>query len=284
MWSLNYSSVNEIAEVLSSHNLAMTKKFGQNFLISPEARESIVRLIAPREGMEIWEVGPGLGAITHLLVASGAAVTAFEIDHGFASILRDEAFPDDGNFSLVEGDALDTLFSMDKSPDRVVGNLPYNVGSQIIARMIERPVLPPLMVFTLQREVGERMTSQPGDEEYSSFSILTQIDYRNEIAFTIKPGSFYPAPKVESAVVVMRRKERSLIEEKDRVLFISLVRALFAQRRKTIRNNLLSSPYFSSMGRERIESAFASLGLSGSERAETLSFQDLAALMLGLKA
>ena len=256
----------------------MTKKFGQNFLIAPEAREGIVRLIGPEPGMAVWEIGPGLGAITHLLVRSGAAVTAFEIDHGFASILRDEAFRDDTNFTLVEGDALDTLFSMQGCPERVVGNLPYNVGSQIIARMIERSVLPPLMVFTLQKEVGERMTSRAGDDEYSSFSILTQIDYDNEIAMTIKPGSFYPAPKVESAVVVMRRRKDSLVGQDERPLFISLVRALFAQRRKTIRNNLLSSPRFSSLGKERIEAVLASTGLDGSERAETLSLDTLKAL------
>ena len=278
MWSLNYSSISEIVEILSSHGLAMTKKFGQNFLIAPEAREGIVRLIGPEPGMAVWEIGPGLGAITHLLVRSGAAVTAFEIDHGFASILRDEAFRDDTNFTLVEGDALDTLFSMQGCPERVVGNLPYNVGSQIIARMIERSVLPPLMVFTLQKEVGERMTSRAGDDEYSSFSILTQIDYDNEIAMTIKPGSFYPAPKVESAVVVMRRRKDSLVGQDERPLFISLVRALFAQRRKTIRNNLLSSPRFSSLGKERIEDVLASTGLDGSERAETLSLDTLKAL------
>ena len=282
MWSLNYSSINEIMEVLSSHSLAMTKKFGQNFLIAPEAREAIVRIIAPKEGMRIWEIGPGLGAITHLLVASKADVRAFEIDHGFASILRSEAFADEANFTLVEGDALETLFKEDLLPDRVVGNLPYNVGSQIIARLIERGTLPPLMVFTLQREVGERMTSKPGDDEYSSFSILTQMDYDNEIAFTIKPGSFYPAPKVESAVVVMRRKDHSLVPDEDRQCFITLVRALFAQRRKTIRNNLLSSPAFSNLGKERIESAFSALGLTGSERAETLSFDTLVVLMRAL--
>ncbi len=281
MWSLNYSSISEISSVLSSHGLAMSKKFGQNFLISPDARERIVSLIRPESGMEIWEIGPGLGAITHLLIRSGASVTAFEIDHGFASILRDEAFADE-DFTLVEGDALETLFSMGGVPERVVGNLPYNVGSQIIGRMIERGVLPQMMVFTLQKEVGERMTSGPGDEEYSSFSILTQIDYDNAIAFTIAPGSFYPAPNVESVVVLMRRREKSLVEAADRDLFIRMVRALFSKRRKTIRNNLLTSP-FSALGKAGIERAFAEAGLTGSERAEVLSYQALVSLMQALR-
>ncbi len=280
MWNLNYSSIKEISEVLSSHNLAMTKKFGQNFLIQQDVRERIASLIGAKEGMKIWEIGPGLGAITSLLLSSGASVTAFEIDHGFASILRNEAFADE-DFTLVEGDALSTVFEMEGRADAVVGNLPYNVGSQIIARLIERGFLPEKMVFTLQKEVGERMIAKPSDKEYSSFSFLTQIDYENEIAFTIKPGSFFPSPRVDSAVIVMRRKDESLVEEGERESLIKLIRSLFAKRRKTIRNNLLTSS-FSSLGKERIEKAFEKTGLNGGERAETLSYETVIALMRNL--
>ena len=282
MWNLNYSSVSELEKVLSSHNLSMTKKFGQNFLISPDVRERIVSLIKPQRGEDIWEIGPGLGAITHLILKSGAHVTAFEIDHGFAAILRDEAFADE-DFTLVEGDALDTLFNREPSFSAIAGNLPYNVGSQIIARLIENGLLPEKMVFTLQKEVAERMTAIPGKPEYSSFSVLTQLDYENEMAFTIRAGSFYPAPNVDSAVIVMRKRTDKLIADEDRKLFLSMVRALFSQRRKTIRNNLLSSPFFSSGGKEKIEKAFESAGLTGSERAETLSFGMLLSLIQSLK-
>ena len=282
MWNLNYSSVAEIEKVLSSHGLAMTKKFGQNFLISPDVRERIVSLIKPAAGMDIWEIGPGLGAITHLMLKAGAHVTAFEIDHGFAAVLQEEAFKDE-DFTLVEGDALQTLFSMPPSFSSIVGNLPYNVGSQVIARLIENGYLPQCMVFTLQKEVADRMSSKPGSPDYSSFSVLTQLDYTNTTAFTIKAGSFYPAPNVDSAVVVMKRRENSLVEDGDRKLFLSMVRALFMQRRKTIRNNLLSSPQFSSRGKEALETAFERAGLNGTERAETLDFNILVSLMEALK-
>ena len=283
MWNLNYSSITEIGEVLSSHGLAMTKKFGQNFLISPEAREKIVSLIDPEKGEEVWEIGPGLGAITHLLLQKGAAVKAFEIDHGFASVLKNKAFADE-DFTLIEGDALETLFSLPPSFSSIVGNLPYNVGSEIIARLIERGYLPEVMVFTLQKEVADRMTALPGSPDYSSFSILTQLDYVNTRAFIIKSGAFYPSPNVDSAVVVMRRRSESLVPNEERVFFLSMVRALFAQRRKTIRNNLLSSNAFSSSGREFIEKAFTAASLSGSERAEALSFDQLVILMHALKS
>ena len=281
MWNLNYSSINEISSVLAENGLAMTKKFGQNFLINPDARKKIISLCNAGNGMNIWEIGPGLGAITHLLLKKGAHVTAFEIDHGFASVLRDKAFADE-DFTLIEGDALETLFSLPFNADRVVGNLPYNVGSEIIARLVEHECLADMMVFTLQKEVAERMTAQPGSSDYSSFSILTQLDYSNSVPLVIRAGSFFPAPRVDSAVVVMRRKE-SPVRTEDRAGFLSMIRALFSQRRKTVRNNLLSSPVFSLKGREHIENAFSALGLTGGERAETLSMDTLVSLYNALK-
>ena len=282
MWNLNYSSISELERVLSEHHLAMTKKFGQNFLIAPDVRERIVNLVNPQRGDDVWEIGPGLGAITHLILQKGAHVTAFEIDHGFASVLRSEAFADE-DFTLVEGDALETVFERDKTFSSIVGNLPYNVGSQIIARLIENSYLPERMVFTLQKEVADRMAAEPGSAAYSSFSVLTQLDYTNSTAFTIRSGSFYPAPNVDSAVVVMNKRSKSLIPDEDRAFFLSMVRALFAQRRKTIRNNLLSSPLFSSKGKEPIEEAFRDSSLTGTERAEILSFSTLVSLMEALK-
>ena len=278
MWNLNYSSINEISSVLAENGLAMTKKFGQNFLINPDAREKIVSLCNAGDGMNIWEIGPGLGAITHLLLRKGAHVTAFEIDHGFASVLRDRAFADE-DFTLIEGDALETLFSIPFDADRVMGNLPYNVGSEIIARLIERRCLPPMMVFTLQKEVALRMMAKPGSEDYSSFSVLTQLDYDNTVPFTIKAGSFFPAPRVDSAVIVMRRKE-SYVDDDERDGFLAFIRVLFGQRRKTIRNNILSSRQFS---RDSMEAAFASAGLTGGERAEVLDTPILLSLFRAMK-
>ena len=256
----------------------MTKKFGQNFLINPEARARIVSAAMVSPGMDVWEIGPGLGAITHLLLKAGVAVKAFEIDHGFASVLRDKAFPDE-DFTLIEGDALETLFSIPFDADRVMGNLPYNVGSEIIARLIERRCLPPMMVFTLQKEVALRMMAKPGSEDYSSFSVLTQLDYDNTVPFTIKAGSFFPAPRVDSAVIVMRRKE-SYVDDDERDGFLAFIRVLFSQRRKTIRNNILSSRQFS---RDSMEAAFASAGLTGGERAEVLDTPILLSLFRAMK-
>ena len=255
----------------------MMKKFGQNFLFSQSARERIVCLLNPQEGDRVWEIGPGIGSITSLLLKRGVSLTAFEIDHGFCRILSGEAFGDESAFTLIEGDALKTLFTQEERPDYICGNLPYNVGSVCIARLIEAGITVQRMVFTLQKEVVERMCASPGSDAWSSFSILTQTDYVNRLAFTIPRSCFYPSPNVDSAVVVMERRESPLVSDDIRNDFLSLVRQLFSQRRKTVRNNLSSA-----FSKDRLEKAFRATGMSGMERAEKLSFDELVSLCRAL--
>ena len=279
MWNLNYDSPSEIDRVLKENGLAMTKKFGQNFLVNRVMRERLVSLMEIEEGMKVWEIGPGLGAITHMLLSRGVDLTAFEIDHGFIRILNEQAFNDEENFTLVEGDALKTLFKKKllPLPERIIGNLPYNVGSVMIAKLIEESYLPPMMIFTLQKEVVDRMVGKPGSESYSSFSVLTQTDYENTLSLKIPRSSFWPQPNVDSAVVVMKKREKSLVPDEYRVTYLTLLRALFSQRRKTVRNNLQSSQYGNS-GKEFVEDVLARCGLSGSERAENLDWETIVRL------
>ena len=276
MWNLNYDSPVEIDRVLKANGLAMTKKFGQNFLISGPMREKLVSLMEVESGMKVWEIGPGLGAITHMLLRDGVNLTAFEIDHGFVKILNEQAFNDEENFTLVEGDALKTLFKkrLLPLPERIIGNLPYNVGSVIIAKLIEQSYLPPMMVFTLQKEVVDRMVGKVGSESYSSFSVLTQIDYENTLSLKLSRGCFWPQPNVDSAVVVMKRREHSLVPDEYRETFLTLLRAIFQQRRKTVRNNLQSSLYGNS-GKDFVELVLRQSGLDGSERAEVLPVEKI---------
>lgn len=279
MWNLNYDSPVEIERVLKANGLAMTKKFGQNFLISAPMREKLVSLMEVEEGMRVWEIGPGLGAVTHMLLGKGVNLTAFEIDHGFVKILNEQAFNDEENFTLVEGDALKTLFKKKllPLPGRIIGNLPYNVGSVMIAKLIEESYLPPMMVFTLQKEVVERMVGKVGSESYSSFSVLTQIDYENTMALKLSRGCFWPSPNVDSAVVVMKRREHSLVPSEHRETFLTLLRAIFQQRRKTVRNNLQSSLYGNN-GRDYVEKILSLSGLEGGERAEVLPVEKIVEL------
>lgn len=269
MWNLNYDSVKEVISVLESEGLAMSKKFGQNFLIDHNARESIREKIAYKENISAWEIGPGMGAITSLVLNSGIKVKAFEIDKGFCRLLKERAFSDEANFTLIEGDALKTIVNQSEIPDIIYGNLPYNVGSIIIARLIENNILPERMVYTLQREVVERICAKENSDDYSSFSVLCQIDYKPTLSFVIRKGCFYPEPQVESAVVVMEKRKESLVPESLRETFLEVNRALFSQRRKTIKNNLKA------LNLKDIDRVIASSNLAGNERAETLSIEKI---------
>ncbi len=279
-WDFDYCSVNSISNLLGENGLNMTKKFGQNFLVSRSALERIVSLSGASAGMRVWEVGPGIGALTSALLETGAHVTAFEIDRGFCRILREKAFTrelEDGQLKLIEGDALKTWiseFEENGAPDVICANLPYNVGSVLIGSFIEHRCLPPVMVYTLQTEVVHRICAGPGDEDYSGFSVLTSLDYENKEAFVLKAGNFWPAPNVDSSVVVMKKKAQCVVEEKNVQAFFRTVHALFAQRRKTVKNNLKTLKLSS----QTIDSALEKTGIPPSERAENLDTVQIARL------
>lgn len=274
MWNLNYDSKNELVKVLEENGLSMSKKFGQNFLLDKNLREMIANKISENDVKTSFEIGPGLGSITALVLKKGIKVKAFEIDYGFCKILKEQAFNDEDNFTLVEGDALKTLPKEDSIPDCIYGNLPYNVGSVIIANIIESNKLPEKMVFTLQKEVVERMVAKTGSDNFSSFSLLCQLDYENIYQGTLSKGCFYPIPNVESAVVVMKKREESLIPPSLRSIFLRLNRELFLNRRKTVKNNLLNSFVGKQGKKEGVDFVLKLAGLTGLERVETFTFAD----------
>ncbi len=282
IWDFDYNSVSSIAKLLEENGLSMTKKFGQNFLISLPVLDKIVGLCDIQEGSKVWEVGPGIGALTTKMLQKGAQVTAFEIDHGFCRILREMAYPNNENFRLIEGDALKNwknIFEKEGLPDMICANLPYNVGSVFIASLIEQRCIPKRMVYTLQTEVVQRMCANKGSSEYSGFSILTNIDYENKEAFKIKSGCFFPPPNVDSSVVVMNKRESPIVPEKDVNALISLVRAIFSQRRKTVKNNLKSL----GLSSEELDKVLAKAQIPLTERAEKLETEQLINLLYALR-
>ena len=282
IWDFDYSSISSITRLLEENGLGMTKKFGQNFLVSMSALDRITALSGACEGMRVWEVGPGIGALTTKLLQTGGEVTAFEIDHGFCRILREHAYVDVPNFKLVEGDALKnwkTEWETQGTPDIICANLPYNVGSIFIASVIENRCLPQTMVFTLQSEVVDRICAKQTDDAFSGFSILTGIDYENTDAMRLRSGCFFPSPNVDSSVVVMRKRENPLVPDAEARDFLELVRILFAQRRKTVKNNLKATGKSSA----DIDRALTECGISQTERAEKLSVWQILALKRSLQ-
>ena len=289
---VNYNSGRELRAFLDEKGLGMRKKFGQNFLINPRVRSALLGAMELRGGDEVWEIGPGLGAMTCGLLERGARVTAFEIDPAFAAILREQFAPlftgeASGTFRLVEGDALKTwrAFEAARAEETLLfGNLPYNAAAALLADFIENGRFFKRMVVTVQREVALRMAAKPGAPDYSSFSVLCSSVYRVSPLFVIKGSSFYPAPRVDSQGVRL-----DLVPHRDLPrLFYPLVRGLFSSRRKAIRNTLTAfaasviikpvSPEASSAAREAAAEALNRAGISGDRRPETLCREEFAAL------
>jgi 16S rRNA (adenine1518-N6/adenine1519-N6)-dimethyltransferase len=278
IWDFSYDSPNAITNLLQERGFSMSKKFGQNFLISSSARKRIADAVLSKQGVRVWEVGPGIGALTVQLLNRSANVTAFEIDHGFCRILRNEAFIGEPNFNLIEGDVLKTwekVFHQQGTPDVICGNLPYNVGSVCIAKFLEKQCLPQLMVYTLQKEVADRLSASEGSKLWSSFTILANIDYKVRTVCSISSQSFYPPPNVDSSVVMMEKRVQPLVGPDDRRTFLTMVDDVFAQRRKTLRNNLLSGKTVNLLGKENLLERLELSGIPNNERAEQLGFPDL---------
>jgi len=292
---INYNSKRELKNFLEEQGLGMPKKFGQNFMIDPSARSKLLDALGPQRGDKVWEVGPGLGAMTKGLLERGADLTAFEIDPAFARILREnfagELFAGENipGFRLIEGDVLKTWPSVQADDELFLfGNLPYNIGAALLADFIERGRLFRRIVVTVQREVARRMCAKPDSPDYSSFSVLCSSVYKVSPLFIIKPASFYPQPNVDSQGVKL---DLLPVQQKRSGLFYPLVRGLFSSRRKTIRNSLstfvtsviikgvsLSTRAESLPLRERVEGILNRAAINGDRRPETLAVDEFNAL------
>jgi 16S rRNA (adenine1518-N6/adenine1519-N6)-dimethyltransferase len=274
-----YDSPKGLAAFLAGRGLAPKKRFGQNFLVSPGARGKILSLLRPEAGLRVWEVGPGLGCMTACLLEAGAVLRAFEIARGFITILKEEfGAGGEGSFTLSEGDVLETWPAFrEEAPALVFGNLPYSAASALIADFLEKDFTRSRWVFMVQKEVAARMVARPGTKEYSSFSLLCQTFMNVRRQFDVSPEAFYPRPEVVSSVVELSpRPDAPAIVE--RGLYLSLLRAVFASRRKTLKNNLL--PWAASRKRDEtwVTRLLDASDIMPGLRGETLSVEELARL------
>lgn len=221
-----------------------SKRFGQNFLTDPRIINRIVEAVEPQAGETIVEVGPGKGALTALLLDRAGSVVAIEFDQHLIPLLT-EKFGGRQNFKLIQDDALTADFCSAISPAttaRVAANLPYNVATAILQKLIEQRHCLTEMVVMLQREVVERITAPTSSHERGYLSVFVQAHCETEKLFDVAPGSFRPAPKVWSSVIRLKLRPQLAIAVNDERLLWQVVGAGFAQRRKTILNNLRSAP------------------------------------------
>jgi 16S rRNA (adenine1518-N6/adenine1519-N6)-dimethyltransferase len=249
----------------------------QNFLADPDVLQAILDVAAAGPGSRILEIGPGLGILTGGLLATGARVTAVELDRGLSAYLRGR-FPDElerGALRLIEGDALDLeLASVVPPPYAVVANLPYHITSPILHRLLDAEPRPSQLVLMLQAEVADRIAAPPGRMSY--LSVFVQYHAAVRIALRVPPEAFEPAPKVASAVVVLEpHPTRPLPPEREADLW-RLVQAGFRERRKMLRNVLARQlPH---LGPD-LEAALAAVGIESDRRPQTLSVGDWIALL-----
>ena len=224
----------------SSEEPYPSKRLGQHFLRDPRTIQRIIEALAPKPGETIVEIGPGTGALTSALVESASRIVAVEFDSKLAPLLS-ERFADLANFRLVMADALTTDFCAEILPApsaRLVANLPYNISTAILQRLIGQRACFKEMVLMLQREVVERVLAPAGTTDRGFISVLVEAYCEAEKLFDVAPGAFRPPPKVWSSVMRLTFRPRNAIEVKDEELLWQTVSAGFAQKRKTILNNL----------------------------------------------
>lgn len=216
------------------------KRFGQNFLHDDAVIDAIVAAISPQPQQHLVEIGPGRGALTAPLLASGSRLDVIELDRDLAPLLL-EQFKDAANLTLHSADALQFDYrSLAESGEklRIIGNLPYNITTPLLFHLLEQSDVIDDMCFMLQKEVVERICAAPGSKQYGRLTIMLQYQCAAESLFDVPPEAFDPAPKVHSAIIYLQPRREPLGGKVDSVQLNKLVTQAFNQRRKTIANTL----------------------------------------------
>ena len=253
------------------------KRFGQNFLRDEGVIGRIAAAIQPNDSDHLVEIGPGEGALTDALITSGCRLDAIELDRDLTTRLL-AAFSIYPGFTLHSADALKFDFAglaADGQPLRVVGNLPYNISTPLIFRLLEHSKCIQDMHFMLQLEVVERLAAEPGSKHWGRLGIMAQYQCRVEHLFNVPPEAFYPPPKVQSAIVRLLPWRESPWQPCDQALLRQVVQAAFAQRRKTLRNTLKGI-----INGEQL----AALDIDPGARAETLTLPQFIAIANAITA
>jgi 16S rRNA (adenine1518-N6/adenine1519-N6)-dimethyltransferase len=268
-------SLPPLREVIATHGLSAKKSLGQNFLLDLNLTAKIARAAGDLTGADVLEIGPGPGGLTRGLLAEGARrVLAVEKDGRCLPALADIAAAYPGRLEVINADALD-LDPRDRltPPIRIVANLPYNVGTELLTRWLDPPEWPPFwqsLTLMFQREVAERIVALPGSKAYGRLAILAQWRCEAGIVMELPPEAFTPPPKVRSAVVHLTALPAPRYAANARVLQ-SVVAKAFNQRRKMLRASLKGI-------RPDIEDRLLAAGISPTDRAETVDLERFCAL------
>ena len=254
-------------------DIKMSKKLGQNFLIKRGIVDEIVKAADLQEGEPVLEIGPGIGTLTQGLAQSGANVTAIELDTRLLEVL-DTTLAQYSNVTIVHGDVLklDVPSIMNNEPFKVVANLPYYITTPIIMSLLESRLPIERLVVMVQKEVALRMVAKPGTKDYGALSVAVQYYTKPDIVLDVPPKSFLPAPAVTSSVIRCVLRDEPPVDVVDEKLFFRVVKAGFAQRRKTFANTMKTT----GLSKDRIEELLAKANIDGQRRGETFTLQEFA--------
>jgi 16S rRNA (adenine1518-N6/adenine1519-N6)-dimethyltransferase len=274
----------EARDALAAAALRPQKRFGQHFLCDPGVVRRIVETAALAPDAVVLEIGPGLGALTDALAARCRRLHLVEIDRGLAARLR-ERYAGLPHVTVLEGDVL--ALPLDRmvvdAPATVVANLPYNVTTPILFRLMELRERFPRAVVMVQSEVATRLAARPGGKDWGVLPVLVQTFAEVRLAFRVSRRAFEPPPKVESAVVEVRWSVVPRVDLGDPALHRAVVRAAFGQRRKTLKNALAALAAERGVDAPALAAAFARAGIDPGTRAERLSTADFARLARALE-
>jgi len=271
----------ETLELLRRHDLSLTKRLGQHFLIDGNVLRSIIAAGDIAAGEQVLEVGPGIGTLTEALLDAGAKVTAIEFDERLHKVLDIEfaSFIADRDLSVVAADAMKVMGPNDiggTEPTKLIANLPYNIAAPLMVEYWKRFPSLQKMVVMVQKEAADRVFATPGTKAYAALTVKLRYQCEGDRVTGVSRNSFIPPPRVDSTVIELNR--RTIEDKPTRGPDLAvLVDASFSSRRKTIRNNLSSGRAEQLLG-VRIEmdslmQAFEAVGLTGQERAETLELE-----------
>lgn len=254
-------------------DIKMSKKLGQNFLIKRGIVDEIVKAADLQAGEPVLEIGPGIGTLTQGLAQSGANVTAIELDTRLLEVL-DTTLAQYSNVTIVHGDVLklDVPSIMHHEPFKVVANLPYYITTPIIMSLLESRLPIERLVVMVQKEVALRMVAKPGTKDYGALSVAVQYYTKPDIVLDVPPKSFLPAPAVTSSVIRCVLRDQPPVDVIDEKLFFRVVKAGFAQRRKTFANTMKTT----GLSKDRIEELLAKANIDGQRRGETFTLQEFA--------
>ncbi|QSQ08542.1 Ribosomal RNA small subunit methyltransferase A [Koleobacter methoxysyntrophicus] len=287
MDSLKLTSPGVINKIVREYNFRFSKGLGQNFLADENILNKIINSAMLVPGDRVLEIGAGIGTLTREISSRAEKVVAVEIDKDLIPILE-ENLKGRENIQIINGDILKlNLRELEKiyfggKPFKVIANLPYYITTPIIMTLLEEGLNLQLMVFTLQKEVAERLTASPGTKAYGALTVAVNYYCHCEIISTVSRNVFFPKPGVDSAIIRLKMRQTPPVEVTDPELFFDIIKTVFKYRRKTLLNAL--SKDSSIIGKKnRLESFLLSTGINPARRGETLSIEEFARISNGIK-